>query len=94
MAGSKKGERRGGRAKGTLNKKTVDLLERIAAIGKTPLEFLCTLMNDAGEDIELRFRAAEVAMPYVHSRRPVEVATPPGEGGGIQIIINGSDAHL
>lgn len=94
MSGSQKGERRGGRKVGTPNKKTADLLDMVTAFGKTPLEFFCWLMNDEDTPIETRIHAGEVAMPYVHSRRPILTDGVDGGGSGIQIIINGTDAKL
>lgn len=66
--GAKPGERRGGRAKGTPNKRTAEKVAEIEASGLTPLDFMLNLMRNAGEDIDLRFDAAKAAAPYVHAR--------------------------
>lgn len=91
-----KGERRGGRKKGTPNKKTADMLAKVEASGKTPLEFFCGVMNDELEDMDRRFQAAQEALPYVHAKRLAVM--PDGEGGtkaaGIQVNIYGTDAQL
>jgi hypothetical protein len=70
--GSKPGERRGGRQRGTPNKRT---LLRNAAINAaalnpdvSPLDFLLGVMRDPNVSPELRMRAAQVAAPYVHAK--------------------------
>ena len=50
MSGSKPGERRGGRQKGTPNKRTVELIERAEASGITmPADMMLALAKDAYE---------------------------------------------
>jgi uncharacterized protein YnzC (UPF0291/DUF896 family) len=70
--GSKPGERRGGRQKGTPNKKTA---LRNAAINAAaadpnvlPLDFLLALMRERNLPLENRVIAAREALPYRHSR--------------------------
>jgi uncharacterized protein YnzC (UPF0291/DUF896 family) len=70
--GSKPGERRGGRQKGTPNKKTA---LRNAAINAAaadpnvlPLDFLLALMRERNLPLETRITAAREALPYRHSR--------------------------
>jgi len=71
--GSKPGERRGGRQKGTPNKKTVlrDAALNAAAANPnlSPLDFLLGLMRNPDLPSDLRIRMAEVAAPFVH-RKP------------------------
>ena len=70
--GSKPGERRGGRKKGTPNKKT--LLRNAAFIAAaadpntSPLDFFLNLMNDKNLPLEIRVTAAHEALPYVHAK--------------------------
>ena len=73
--GSEPGERRGGRQKGTPNKKT---LLRNAAIDAaaanpnlSPLDFLLGLMRNPDLPSDLRIKMAEVAAPFVH-RKPTK----------------------
>jgi hypothetical protein len=66
--GAKPGERRGGRAKGTPNKRTAEKVAEVEASGLTPLDFMLNLMRKESEDIGLRFDAAKAAAPYVHAR--------------------------
>ena len=68
--GSKPGEHRGGRKKGTPNKRT-ELQELIAeAIAKgfmLPLEYMLYILNTA-EDVAARHSAAEKAVAYCHGK--------------------------
>lgn len=66
--GSKPGERRGGRQKGTPNRTTAERQRRIAESGSTPLDYLLSLMRDESQSCDVRFEAAKAAAPYVHPR--------------------------
>ena len=66
--GSAPGERRGGRKKGTPNKRTALLHAAIERAGVTPLEYLLNILRDDKGDPALRFEAAKAAAPYVHPR--------------------------
>lgn len=71
--GSKPGERRGGRAKGTPNKRTAEALEAVRATGMTPLEYLTSVYQDANADEARRIDAAKAAAPYCHAKlQPVD----------------------
>lgn len=103
MTGSIKGERRGGRKKGTPNKKTAELVAKVEAEGMTPLDFLLAVMrgelpertekaDPEGEDFGLRFEAAKAAAPYVHAKRMTHDGV--GKGGAIIVQMGGDDANL
>lgn len=67
--GSKPGERRGGRQKGQPNKKNRETIERAAATGLLPHEFLLAvsqgqLVDDYRPTFEDRMKAALGAAPY------------------------------
>jgi hypothetical protein len=70
--GSKPGERRGGRQRGTPNKKTALRNAAIsAAIANpeiSPLEFLLGVMRDPNVSAELRIKVAQAAAPFVHAK--------------------------
>ena len=66
--GSKPGERRGGRQKGTLNTRTREIAEAALADGMTPLDYLLTVMRDTKAEGAQRLDAAKAAAPYVHPR--------------------------
>jgi hypothetical protein len=60
----------GGRPKGSRNKKTVELIERVAATGKMPLDVMLENMRhyyDAG-DRERAQGCATDAAPYLHAK--------------------------
>jgi len=69
--GSAPGERRGGRQKGTPNKKT-QLKQRayklIKASGKTPLEFFADILKDEKNPLDIRFQAAKELLPFMHPK--------------------------
>ena len=70
--GSAPGERRGGRRKGTPNKVTVKRAAEIAESGKTPLDFMLSVLRDEDASIKERMWAAVAAAPYCHAKpRPV-----------------------
>jgi hypothetical protein len=50
--GAKPGERRGGRAKGTPNRASVERQAAIAASGLTPLDYMLAILRD--ETVEVR----------------------------------------
>lgn len=66
--GSKPGERRGGRAKGTPNRKTAETVAAIEESGLTPLDYMLSVLRDANNDVLLRLDAANKAAPYVHAK--------------------------
>jgi hypothetical protein len=74
--GSKPGERRGGRQRGTLNKKTA---LRNVAIGAadldpniSPRDFMLGLMRNCDLPLADRFAAAQAALPLVHAKLSTE----------------------
>jgi len=68
--GSKPGERRGGRQRGTPNKKTAlaNAVLCAAAVNPdaSPLDFLLGLVRDRNVPIDLRIEMAAAAAPFVH----------------------------
>jgi hypothetical protein len=72
--GSKPGERRGGRQRGTPNKKTALRNAAIAAASSnpdiSPLDFFLGIMRDSNVFLELRIRAAQAAAPFIHAKKP------------------------
>jgi hypothetical protein len=71
--GSKPGERRGGRQKGTPNKSTAVKKAAFAAASAdpaiTPLQFLLGVMRDPRAPTDLRIKVARAAAPLVHGKR-------------------------
>jgi len=73
--GSKPGERRGGRQRGTPNKKTALRNAAISAAAASPntspLDFLLGLMRDPNLPQEYRVKVAMAALPFVHAKAAV-----------------------
>ena len=68
VRGSLPGERRGGRQKGTLNKRTVEMLAEIEAGGEMPLAYMLRVMRDESVPMAGRMEAAARAAPYCHAK--------------------------
>lgn len=86
--GSEKGERRGGRQKGSLNKKTLIASEKLDELGVDPLEILATIASgrplEGASDLptlDQRKQAAEKLMPYIYpTLKSIEHKNPDGTG--------------
>jgi hypothetical protein len=57
-----------GRPRGSRNKRTLELQERIAATGLTPLDYMLSVLRDETNDVATRLEAAKAAAPFVHAR--------------------------
>ena len=66
--GSAPCERRGGRQKGTLNKRTAEMLAEIEAGGEMPLAYMLRVMRDDSVPKAGRMEAAARAAPYCHAK--------------------------
>ena len=66
--GSKPGERRGGRKKGTPNKRAAARKLAIEKAGVTPLDYMLGVMGNEKNPSLMRLDAAKSAAPYVHAR--------------------------
>ena len=63
------GKRAGaGRKPGSVNKKTKEMQEKVAAEGITPLEYLLEVMRNEVNEPKERLAAATAAAPYVHAK--------------------------
>jgi hypothetical protein len=92
--GSRPGERRGGRQRGTPNKKTlIKNAVFLAAAGGTaaepnrsPLDFMLALMRDPQVLLDDRIELASAAAPYVHTKpkAPSRVRTNPMDSGALK----------
>ena len=77
--GSKPGERRGGRQKGTPNKRTTEMFAELSQ-GEMPLDYMLKRMRDPQVPYETRDRLAAAAAPYCHARlASMEVAGKDGK---------------
>ena len=68
-SGSQPGEHRGGRAPGTPNKRTAELVERLAELECDPVEGLVRIAADPNTDAVLRARVYADLLPYLYPRR-------------------------
>src|SRR6266571_960038 len=70
--GSRPGERRGGRQRGTPNKKTLlknaVFCAAAADPNRSPLDFMLALMRDPQVPLDLRLEMAAAAAPFVHAK--------------------------
>jgi hypothetical protein len=89
--GSRPGEHRGGRKKGTRNKRT--LAQIAAAEGKlTPLDYMLSVMRDETEPLERRLECAMLAAPYMHAKlKQIEVGGRNGEPISQQVVLTFHD---
>ena len=62
-----RGLKTGGRKKGSLNKVTREIRERMME-GETPLDYMMRVMRDEEVDEARRDWAAQAAAPYLHAR--------------------------
>ena len=66
----------GGRQRGTPNKATADVAERLAALGCDPLDGLASLAKDPTSTKEFRRLCFNDLMPYAYSKRkPVDISS-------------------
>ena len=68
-SGSQPGEHRGGRAPGTPNKRTAELVERLAELECDPVEGLVSIAADPSTDPALRARVYADLLPYLYPKR-------------------------
>ena len=67
--GSRPGERRGGRQRGTPNRRTVEVTERLAELGRDPIEGMTRLAMDESLDPAPRGRMFSELAQYVAPKR-------------------------
>ena len=88
-----RGQKTGGRRKGSLNKSTRAIQEHVAALADnaTPLDLLMSVYRNSDLPIELRVHAAAKAAPYVH--RQLKSVEQSGEDGGpMRVVVSWLDA--
>ena len=86
------GLKTGGRLAGTPNRRTVEVIERLEALGCDPIEGMARIAMDMTVPAEVRARMfAELAGYVAPKRKAVEHAAP---NGGIQIVMSPADLAL
>jgi|SRR5215208_2309295 len=78
--GSKSGERRGGRCKGTPNKRTLAVAEKLAALGCDPIKQMGQIAMDERVEVSVRVQVLKELCQYVAPKRKALEVT--GEDGG------------
>jgi hypothetical protein len=76
--GSKPGERRGGRCKGTPSRKTQAVIDRLEALGCDPIESMARIAMDETADFTIRAQMYKELAQYVApKRKAIEVRGKP-----------------
>lgn len=78
-----------GRPKGSVNRRTRELQERVEASGLSPLDYMLSVMADTSLDQAMRLDAAKSAAPYVHARlssTEVTLPDPRDEGNADEVL--------
>src|SRR5829696_6196646 len=78
--GAKAGERRGGRQRGTPNKKTQTVADTLAELGCNPIEGMAKIAMDEQAELGLRAQMYKELAQYVAPKRKAVEVT--GEDGG------------
>ena len=85
MRGSKPGERRGGRQKGTPNRRTLEVQQRLAELDCDPIQGMALIAMDEGNPPELRARMFAELAQYVAPRlKSVELSGADGAPIAVQ----------
>ena len=77
--GAKVGERRGGRQKGTPNKKTIAVAEKLAVLGCDPIKQMGQIAMDERVEVSVRVQVLKELCQYVAPKRKAVEVT--GEDG-------------
>jgi hypothetical protein len=67
--GARPGERRGGRQKGTPNRKTQSVMDRLEALGCDPIEGMARIAMDETIDLSIRAQMFKELAQYVAPKR-------------------------
>ena len=77
------GKKTGGRVKGVPNKKRAEFVETITRNGITPLDYMLQVLRDENAPADRRDEMAKSAAPYIHSKMPTAIVTPPPPSGPV-----------
>ena len=78
--GAKPGERRGGRGKGTPNKKTQAVAEVLGELGLDPIKQMAQIAMDERVEVSIRVQVLKELCQYIAPKRKAVEIT--GEDGG------------
>lgn len=94
MPGSKPGERRGGRKKGTPNKATADVRAAAQAYSDDALKTLASIMRSTKQPAAARVSAATAILDRAHGKPTQAIVASGPDGGPIQHDTAGAFAAL
>lgn len=77
-----------GREKGSKNKRTLELEEKLASLNCDPILFMATIMMDEDQPLDLRCKMATELVQYVAPKRKAIEHT--GDVGVTQFVIMGA----
>ena len=78
-----KGQKTGGRKKGSTNKSRIKIIEAAKQSGEMPLDYMLRIMRDETADVVRRDEMAKSASPYFHSKMPTAIVSPPPPSGPV-----------
>lgn len=82
-----KGQKTGGRQKGTPNKRTAETVAAIAATGEMPLDYMLRVMRDPLAEPARKDAMAKAAAPYCHAAlKAIEHTGPNGGPIGVSVV--------
>jgi hypothetical protein len=77
--GSKPGERRGGRKRGSPNRRTLDVIEKLAALECDPIAGMARIAMNKENPLDIRARMfSELAQYVAPKRKAIEHSAQPG----------------
>ena len=85
--GSKPGERRGGRCKGTPNKRTLAVAEVLGELGLDPIKQMGQIAMDERIEVSIRVQVLKELCQYIAPKRKA-VAVTGDKGGPLVLKIN------
>lgn len=80
------GQKTGGRVAGTPNKRTAELMQRLAELECDPLEGLARIAADPATDPALRARIYADLLPYLYPKRKAVELTGGEDGQALQSV--------
>lgn len=78
----------GGRKRGTPNKRTLEIADKLAALGCDPIEILASVCMDEKAPLEARIRCAIELASYTYpKRKPLESPNPQPSPGDMKVVV-------
>jgi len=80
-----------GRPKGSANKRTQEVIEKLEALGCDPIVGMAKIAMDKNADLQLRGSMYKELAQYVYPKRKAVEVSGTGEGGAITLVMHGVD---